>query len=104
MVWASHSCQLTSVVLSLTKAGILGGYFCTNSMVSERKVAPRNVKALGLEVNYILTVLPLQSQILIYLSQCCKNPNHFPKILGCKLVKTESKSGPKFVSRQVQNR
>lgn len=73
-------------------------------MVSERKVAPHNVKTLDLEDSYILTVFPLQSQILIYFSQCCKNPNHFPKILGWKLVKIESKSGLKFVSRQVQNR
>lgn len=103
MVQASRFCQLTSMVLSLTR-GYFGGYFCTNSMVSERNIAPCNAKALDSENNYILTVFPLQSQILIYLSQCCKNASHFPKILGCKLVKIESKSGLKFVSRQVQNR
>lgn len=73
-------------------------------MAGERKVAPHNVKALDFEVNYILIVCPLQSQILVYLSQCCKNPSHFPKILGYKLVKIESRSGLKFVSRRVQNR
>lgn len=35
-----------------------GGYFCITSMVSERKVAPHNIKALDLEGNYVLTVFP----------------------------------------------
>lgn len=63
-------------------------------MVSERKVAPPNTKGLDSEDNYILTVFPLQSHIPIY---SCKNPNHLPKILGCKLVKIESRSGLKFL-------
>lgn len=95
--WFGHCAPADLPTFSLTAEGVLGGCFCLSSTGSERNVAPHNTKGLDLEDNHILTVFPLQSHFVICLPQCCKNPNHLPKILGCKLVKIDSRSGLKFL-------